>query len=208
MGASGRLPPPPQASTSLAYTGVAAAGATGAIAFAASQSHSSTPSPSHMGSPPSSAALSTAPAHRAQHHNYIPSNTGPHTAYSALQQPDPSGSLDSPTSQIIGRSCLTSPTVPLQHLQLHYPDYLSREQGRRSSQSSRRSSHHTSPLPPPGYYAEFNYAHAKHAQAAYGGRVLPVLGNGGPRPAQPSVQADGKGSGVGGREARERRRER
>ena len=152
----------------------------------AAQAYAGASLPPHITSPTTSHGLSSPPSHPASTspstaHSYIPSQTGPSAVQSALHHRNDSGfALESPTAQIVGRSYLTSPSQPLQHLQPHYADYLGQQQVRRSSGASSQSpsrpqaqslSHTHTHSPPPGGYSDYNYAAAQaaHSQAAYGG---------------------------------------
>ena len=162
------LPPPPsthgpaQASAQQAYLGAAATGAAvGAVAASQLGRHSQAASPASTGH-----SISTPPSSTA-HHNYVPSASHP----PAPQHPT-APNLDSPTAQILGRSYLTSPTQPLQHLQPQYADYLGQEQHQRRSSSQSRPHQAQSP---PGGYSDYSYAASTsqaHTQAAYGGHPM------------------------------------
>ena len=169
----GALPPPPpssnppnQVTAAQAYTG------------ASLPPHTISPIASHGLSSPPSHSASTSPS---KTHSYLPAQIGASTVQASLHHHSDSGqALESPTAQIVGRSYMTSPSQPLQHLQPHYADYLAQQQVRRSSGASSQSPSrpHAQSLtqsqthsPPPGGYSDYSYAatQAAHSQAAYGG---------------------------------------
>jgi hypothetical protein len=97
---------------------------------------------SHGVSSPRPSSTSTAPTSVPASHSYVPASKNPlQQQQQQLHSSHPS--IDSPTTQILGSSYLTSPTVPLQHIQPQYADYLAQ--------------HQTTNTPPPGGYSNYSY---------------------------------------------------